>query len=152
MIMLFAQVNEQGREELKSAINEAHNAKWYRRLKIIDLSAQGHHVPELAQWFDLSEATVRRYIKQYNDGGLTDLQPGQSPGRSASITLTKAEWEDLLARRPSQFEALNTRARNWSQPLLQRYFYHYHQLEVTQSTISSTLKRKAVSWKRVKKK
>jgi transposase len=102
--------------------------------------------------FDLGEASVRRYIKQYNEGGLDNLQPGQSPGRNASIPLSQAEWEELLARRPSQFEALHTRARNWSQPLLQRYLYHYHQLEVGQGTISNTLKRQGISWKRAKKK
>lgn len=46
--MLLAQMTEQGQEELKSAISAAQDAKWYRRLKIIDLSVQGHHVPELA--------------------------------------------------------------------------------------------------------
>ena len=150
--MLFAQVTEKGQEELKTAIYETQDAKWYRRLKIIDLSAQGHRVPELAHIFDMGEATVRRYIKQYNAGGLANLQPGKSPGREASISLSQAEWEDLLAQRPSQFELLHTRARNWSQPLLQRYFHHYHQLEVTQATISSTLKRQGISWKRAKKK
>ncbi len=150
--MLFAQVTDKGQEELKTALKETQDAKWYRRLKIIDLSARGHRVPELAQLFDMAEATVRRYIKQYNAGGLAQLQPGKSPGRQASISLTKAEWEELLARRPSQFEELHTRARNWSQPLLQRYLSHYHQLEVTQGTISTTLKRHGISWKRAKKK
>ena len=102
--MPFAQVTDKGQEELKTAISEAQNAIWYRRLKIIDLSAQGHRVPELAHLFDLGEASVRRYIKQYNEGGLANLQPGQSPGRHTSIPLSKEEWEDLLAQRPSQFE------------------------------------------------
>lgn len=150
--MLFAQITKQGLEELKSAINTTEDAKWYRRLKIIDLSAQGHRVPELAQWFDIGEASVRRYIQQYNEGGLAGLEPGKSPGRSVSIPLTKAEWEELLARRPNQFEELNTKARNWSQPLLQRYLRQYQQLDVSQGTISSTLKRQGISWKRAKKK
>lgn len=150
--MLFAQITEKGQEELKFAIKETQDAKWYRRLKIIDLSAQGHRVPELAKLFDLGEASVRRYIKGYNAGGLEGLEPGKSPGRQVSIPLTKEEWEELLTRRPSQFAALDTKARNWSQPLLQRYFYHYHQLEVTQSTISTTMKRQGISWKRAKKK
>jgi transposase len=151
-IMLFAQVSEQGQKELKTALNEAQDAKWYRRLKVIDLSAQGHQVPVLAELFDLNEASVRRYIKQYNEGGLAKLQPGKSSGRQASIPLSKAEWEELLARRPSQFESLQTKARNWSQPLLQRYLSAYHQVEVGQGTISSTLKRHGISWKRAKKK
>ena len=150
--MLFAQVSEKGQKELKSAIDETKDAKWYRRLKIIDLSGQGYRVPQLAILFDLGEASVRRYIKQYNEGGLEKLQPGTSPGRNVTIPLSKGEWEELLARRPSQFEALGTKARNWSQPLLQRYLSHYYQLDVTQSTLSTTMKRQGISWKRAKKK
>jgi transposase len=150
--MLFAQVSEQGQKELKMALSAAQDAKWYRRLKVIDLSTQGHQVPALADLFDLNEASIRRYIKQYNEGGLARLQPGKSPGRQASIPLSKGEWETVLAQRPSQFELLQTRARNWSQPLLQRYLWHYHQVEVGQGTISSTLKRHGISWKRAKKK
>lgn len=150
--MLFAQVNEKEEKELKSAMQETKDAKWYRRLKIIDLSHQGYRVPQLAKLFDLGEASIRRYIKRYNAGGIANLEPGKSPGRNVGIGLSKEEWEELLARRPSQFEALDTKARNWSQPLLQRYLHHYHQLEVTQGTISLTLKRQGISWKRAKKK
>ena len=50
--MLFAQVTDKGREELKTALSEAQEVKWYRRLKIIDLSAQGHRVPELAPFWE----------------------------------------------------------------------------------------------------
>jgi len=150
--MLFAQVTEKGQEELKSGMNTAQEAKWYRRLKVIDLSGQGHRVPELAKLFDIGEGTVRKYIKQYNEGGLANLPPGKSPGRNLSVPLTKGEWEDVLAQRPSQFEKLGTKARNWSQPLLVDYLNHYHQIEVTQSTVSYNLKRHKISWTRAKKK
>ncbi len=150
--MLFAQMTKKEEKELKTTIKSTANAKWYRRLKIIDLSAQGHRVPELAKWFDVGEGTVRKYIKKYNGGGLKRLQPGEIPGRSASIPLSKEEWEDVLAQRPSQFKKLGTRARNWSQPLLCEYLYQYHQIEVKQGTISKTLKRQGISWKRAKKK
>ena len=151
--MLFAQVTEKEQKELKEAIKEAKAAKWYRRLKIVDLSSQGYRVPNLAEMFDIGEGRVREYIKQYNEGW--NRQPASRKeywSRQVSIPLSKAEWEEILARRPSQFEALKTKARNWSQPLLQRYLYHYHQLEVSQGTISSTLKRLGISWKRAKKK
>ena len=151
-VMLFAKVIEKEQEELKEAIKEAKEAKWYRRLKIIDLSSQGYRVPALAEMFDIGEGRVREYITQYNEGGLDNLRPGMSTGRQARIPLSKEEWEELLSRRPSQFEDLKTRARNWTQPLLQEYLSHYHQLDVSQGTISSTLKRQGISWKRAKKK
>lgn len=150
--MLFAQVNEKGQEELKRAMSTASETKWYRRLKTIDLSGQGQRVPAIAKLFDIGEATVRRYITAYNEGGLVQLQPGKSPGRRASILLSKADWEEVIGRRPSQFEKLGTNARNWSQPLLVNYLYHYHQIEVTQCTVSKTLQRQQISWQRAKKK
>jgi len=150
--MLFAQVNEKRQEELKRAMKTANEAKWYRRLKIIDLSGQGERVPTIAKLFDMNEHTIRKYIKGYNEGGIACLQPGKSPGRNVGIPLSKAEWEDILAQRPSQLEKLKSQARNWSQPLLQEYLYQYHDIQVSQSTISKTLQRQGISWQRAKKK
>ena len=79
--MLYAIVDEQGQDELKNEMTQTKNKKWYRRLKIIDLSARGHGVPVLARMFDLSEPTIRAYIKAYNDGGLTGLRPDYGQGR-----------------------------------------------------------------------
>ena len=151
--MLFAQVTEKEQEEeLQAAMKRAQEAKWYRRLKVIDLSRQGYHVPEIAKVFDLGESTIRKYIKAYNQGGVGKLVANTSPGRSTTIILSKAEWEDVLAQRPSQFEKLKTKARNWSQPLLVAYLEQYHEIETTQGTVSATLKRHKISWKRAKKK
>ena len=54
--------------ELQVALTEATNKKWYRRLKIIQLSMMGETVPSLAKMFDVSLATVRRYISAYEKG------------------------------------------------------------------------------------
>lgn len=45
--MIYAQVTE--KEQMESALKEAADAKWYVRLKIIDLSAEGFTVPQLAE-------------------------------------------------------------------------------------------------------
>ena len=54
--MIYAKVNQVGREALKKAIKTAQNAKWYRRLKVIDLSSKGQKVSEIAAIFDLSNS------------------------------------------------------------------------------------------------
>jgi transposase len=150
--MLFAKVTKAEQKELKSALEKSENIKLYRRLKIIDLSSQNKRVPELASLFDLSEATIRTYIKKYNQGGLAGLKPKEIPGKEATITLTKEEWEELLKRSPSQFDLLKTKARNWTQKMMQDYLAHYHEIKVNQGTISYTLKKLGISWKRSKKK
>ena len=73
--MLFAKVTETGQKELKSALEKSKNIKLYRQYKIIDLSGQRMRVPALARMFDLSEATIRTYIKKYNQGGLAGMKP-----------------------------------------------------------------------------
>ena len=150
--MLFAKVTKIEQKEIKEAMKESENKKWYRRLKIIDLSSERMRVPELAKMFDLSQATVRTYIKKYNEQGLEELRPKKNSGRQAKIGLTKQEWEDLFQRSPHQYEQLNTETRNWSQELVQAYLKQYHEVTVSQGTISTTLKRLGISWTRTKKK
>jgi transposase len=148
--MLYAKVDEESRARLEQELKAAKDAKWYRRVKIIHLSSQGKPVSELAAEFDLSRATVRDYLKRYNQAGLEGLKRKYSPGRPWKIKFSKAVWEELLHRSPCQFEKLNTAARNWTQALLGRYFAVYHGIEVAQSTLSSLLKRIGFRWNRGK--
>ena len=60
--MIYAHKNVQELATLKIELKTTSNAKWYRRLKVIDLSSQGYNVSELAQIFNLSEGTIRHYI------------------------------------------------------------------------------------------
>lgn len=149
--MIFAEIDTRGRKELEEGLKTATEAKWYRRLKVIDLSSQGERVPALAQVFDLSQDTVRDYIKRYNRGGLAGLRPTYGPGRSGKISLSKAELEEVLRRSPSQYEKLDTGARNWNQALMQAYLKLYHQITLSQGAISGTFKRLGISWSRAKK-
>ena len=52
--MLFPKIDTNERKELDEALKAASEAKWYRRLKVIDLSSQGERVPALATLFDLA--------------------------------------------------------------------------------------------------
>ena len=150
--MLRAKVEPRGRKKLEEAIEQAEKPKWYRRLKVIDLSAKGYSCPELAELFDLNAQTIRDYIKRYNQGGLKQLRPNYGSGRPAEISLSKEELEEVLARSPSQFEKLNTGARNWTQKLMKQYLWAYHQIKISQGAISSSFKRLGLPWNRAKKK
>ena len=150
--MLYAKVNETGRKTLNQAIKTTKNVKWYRRLKVIDLSEKGQTVAEIAAIFDLSDNTIRDYIKRYNQAGLEGLKATYGQGRTKSITLSKDELIELLRRSPSQFEKLETGARNWNQPLMKQYLWHYHQIDVSQSAISRRFKHLGIPWNRAKKK
>jgi len=148
--MLYAQVNIEAYEELTQEMKQTKDAKWYRRLKIIHLSSKRKTVFQLADLFDLSEATIREYIKKYNQAGLEGLKRQYSPGASEKIPFSKADWEDLLHRSPSQFDTLETTARNWTQDLLVDYFRLYHGVTVTRQAICASLKRHGLRWNRGK--
>ena len=148
--MLYAQMTEADRQTLQAKLKVAKDTSWYRRLKIIDLSAQGKSVPELAVLFDLSEATVRDYIHRYNQGGLAGLQPDYGRGRPPTIEWTAAQWLDVLAQSPASLPLLETAAQNWSQKLLVSYLRRYHQITVTQSTVCKSLRSVGIRWRRAK--
>jgi len=150
--MVYAKVKQAAREALNQAIKTVQSVKEFRRLKVIDLSAKGQKVSEIAATFDLSDNTVRDYIKRYNQGGLEGLKANYGQGRNQTITLSKDELVELLRRSPSQFEKLETGARNWNQPLMKQYLWHYHQIKVSQSAISRRFKDLGIPWNRAKKK
>jgi len=148
--MLYAQVSPEAFDELTQEMKQTKDARWYRRLKIIHVSSKLTPVPQLADLFDLSEATIRDYIKKYNHAGLEGLRRQYGTGASVKISLKKAEWEELLHRSPSQFDKLATAARNWTQELLVDYFRLYYGIMVTQQAISASLKRRKIRWNRGK--
>ncbi len=148
--MLYAKVSMEAFEELIQEMNQTKDAKWYRRLKIIHLSSKWTSVQDLATLFDLSKATIREYITRYNQAGLSGLQRQYSEGPPIQIPFSKAEWDELLHQSPSQFDQLNTAARNWSQELLKAYFRLYHEVTVTQQALSACLKRHGFRWNRGK--
>jgi transposase len=150
-LMIFAKVDKQEQEALQAELTVTKNIKWYRRLKVIDLSGQGYSVSDLARLFDLSAGTVRRYIHRFNEAGLAGLQPDYGQGRPLVLAWSKAQWLDLLAQSPADLVQLNTAAQNWTQALLQRHLATYHQIQVTQTTISKTLRRVGIRWRRAKR-
>jgi len=89
--MIYDTVDAQNQEALHTAMKATKDAKWYCRLKVIDLSGQGYGLAELAQLFDLSAGTIRRYIHAFNAAGLTCLQPDYGQGRPLTLTWSKEQ-------------------------------------------------------------
>ncbi|MDM8541515.1 helix-turn-helix domain-containing protein [Desulfococcaceae bacterium HSG9] len=146
--MIYAEIWQNDAEPIKQELRRSGDSKWYRRMKIIDLSAQKKSVPELSSLSDVCLATVRDYIRRYNKNGLDGLRSGYGVGCPRKIPFSKEEWEDLLHRSPCGFEQLNTGSRNWTQKLLAKYFRLYHRITVSQPTISLTLKQSGLKWNR----
>lgn len=128
--------------ELQVELKKATKATWYRRLKVIQLSMAGRSVPQLAKEFDLCAATLRNYIKAYNQGGIEGLRPGTSSGRPPKVgQLSKDDWGEILHQTPNHSQKLGTDSRQWTLGLLVRYAKEYLGQEVCFQTISAALKR-----------
>ncbi|MBI1926318.1 helix-turn-helix domain-containing protein [Candidatus Poribacteria bacterium] len=134
--------DEHAISELQVELKKAEKAKWYRRLKIVQLSMAGHSVPQLAQQFDLCDATVRSYITAYSDGGIEPLRPHKQPGRPKKVgQLAKEDWQEILSQTPNQYDRLATDSRQWTLELLVEYVKAYQGEAVDFSTISKAMKR-----------
>ncbi len=53
--MTYANICPEDRQVFEHELKTTRDAKWYRRLKIIDLSDQMYTVSQLSKQFDLSE-------------------------------------------------------------------------------------------------
>lgn len=148
--MIKARIDVQQQAQLDAEMRSTTDAKWYRRLKVIDLSGQGYSAAELSGLFDLGVGTIRRYIHLYNEAGLSGLRANYGPGRPAILAWSKAEWLDLLSQSPADLALLETGARNWTQALLAQYLARYHQVQVAQTTIARALHRVGIRWRRAK--
>lgn len=148
--MILAKTNDESLKLLEEELKTTKDAKWYQRLKIIQMSSLGETISKLAKTFDVCKATVRDYIKRYNNGELAALKRHNSNGRPSKIDFTKAQWEELLHRSPCQFEKLNTGARNWTHNLLSQYSHEYLNVQITPSAIGMLLKRMDIRWNRGK--
>ena len=128
--------------ELHVELKQAKDAKWYRRLKIIQLSMAGMRVSQLAEQFELCQATIRSYLKAYHQGGIEGLRPGKSPGRRPKVgQLRRDDWEEILRQTPNQYAKLETDSRQWTLELLVCYAKEYLAQEGCFQTISAALRR-----------
>ncbi len=141
--MIYAQPQaEHAISELACEIKNVESAKWYRRLRIIQLSMAGHPVKQLSEQFDLCRATIRDYIKAYNQGNLQQLRPQKQPGRPKKAgQLTGDRWQEILSQTPNQYQKLETDSRQWTLELLAVYAKQYLDTEVHFSTIYKAMKR-----------
>lgn len=141
--MIYANIkNEEERIRLQDALRAAKDKNWYRRLQIIELSAEESSVQELCNTFKLCEATIRKYIHSYNKGGLDKLAPRKSPGRPPKIgNWTKKQWDKVLEQTPNQYQKLDTESRQWTLERLRKYLKQYHQISVSLSSVYRSLRK-----------
>ncbi len=144
--MIFARISsEEDQEKLQLALKEAKKPYIYRRLLIIQFSAQGKRVVELASLLKLHPLTIRRYIHAYNRDGIQGIIPANKSGRPCKLSLTKDQWLDILHQSPATFEELDTPCYNWTLELLAGYVEIYHGVTIRPSGIWYILRRHKIN-------
>ena len=141
--MIYARIkDEEERERLEKALETTRDRNWYRRLLIISLSSERYPVDRLSEMFNLCKATIRSYIKSYNEGSLEGLLPRKSTGRPPKIGhWTKNDWDEVLERTPNQYERLSTHSRTWTLGLLAKYVKEYHGIDVCIASVYASLRK-----------
>jgi hypothetical protein len=92
--------------------------------------------------FDLCQATIRNYIKSYNQQGLDGLMPKKPSGRPPKIAhWTKQQWDDVLQQTPDQYEKLDTHSHQWTLGLMTKYLREYHLIEVSTVSVHNSLRK-----------
>ena len=140
--MIYAKIeNQEANKLLEDALKASKNKSWYRRLQVIQNSANGITVPELSEIFSVCQDTIRDYIKSYNQGGLDRLKSKKPMGRPPKIGhWTKEDWDKVLEQTPNQYEKLNTHSRQWTLERMALYLKEYHGIEVTIQSVNNSLR------------
>jgi transposase len=119
-----------------------------QRAQMILLSAQHRRVPEIATLFEVSRATVRFWIRQFEAEGPAGLRDDPRPGRPRTVTPQVEErLVTLLQHDPHTVEA-SFLATFWTTAMLVLALVRSQQLTVSRSTIRNALHRLRLRWRR----
>ncbi len=119
-----------------------------QRAQMILLSAQRRTVPEIARLFDVSRATVRFWIRQFEAEGPAGLYDDPRSGRPRKVTpQVEATLATMLTRDPQQVDQQYL-ATFWTTAMLVLALVTQLQVAVSRSTVRNALQRLKLRWRR----
>lgn len=120
-----------------------------RRATIVMASAQGRSVPDIAELLATSQGYVRRVVHEFNEQGLTALDPKWSSGPPARISAARREQICRIAR--CQPGDLGLPFTVWSLTKLVDYLVSHHVVEtISTETVRQILKKNRITWQATK--
>jgi transposase len=119
-----------------------------QRAQMVLLSAQRRGVPEIAALFEVSRATVRHWLRQFDAAGPAGLRDEPRSGRPRKVTPeveeTLAAW---LGQDPQQVDPAYL-ATFWTVAMLLLGLGARRQLALSPATLRTTLHRLGLRWRR----
>lgn len=136
------------RRRIQKALSTCREARDCERFRAMLWSEQRRSIDEIAQLLGRHPDSVRRWIKHYQRGGFATLKMGKSPGAPRRLD---ADGEgcvrEALAANPRD---LGYRFTRWSLNTLREHLGRCVHVQVSQTTMSRTLKRLRYRYKRPK--
>jgi transposase len=137
-------------EEIETIRRLAHSrtegAATVERAKIIWLACEGKRVPAIAQELRLTESSVRKRIKRFNDIGLEALRDLPRSGRPA--TYTAEQVGEVIATALSKPDDLGLPFACWTLDRLEAYLNEVKSIPIKRSRIDEILIDEGLRWRK----
>jgi transposase len=115
------------------------------RAQIIQASSGGMSVAEIASRLQLKEGTVRKWIKRFNEEGLSGLEDVPRSGRPA--TYTPEEVSEVVAAALTDPQTLGLPFASWTLDRLAAYLNEVKAIGIKRSRIDDILLREGLRWR-----
>lgn len=120
-------------------------AREVERARIILLASKGKRVPAIAQELDLTEITVRAWLKRFNNEGLDGLADLPRSGRPA--TYSAEQVAEVIATALSDPQQLGQPFACWTLDRLETYLNEEKKIEIKRSRIDELLIAEGLRWR-----
>jgi len=120
-------------------------AREVERARIILLASKGKRVPAIAQELELTEITVRTWLKRFNNEGLDGLADLPRSGRPA--TYSAEQVAEVIAAALSDPQQLGQPFACWTLDRLETYLNEEKKIEIKRSRIDELLIAEGLRWR-----
>lgn len=130
----------------KTARSRTEPARAVERAKIILLAHQGKAVPKIARALGICSATVRMWIKRFNEQGLEGLQDRPRSGRPPQYTVEQVS--QVIAAARTEPQSLGLPFSSWTLDRLQAYLNEEKGIPIKRTRIAELLEVEGLHWRR----
>jgi transposase len=136
-------------EERATLARVAHSrtaaARDVERARIVWLASQGMRVPAIAAELNLSDTTVRRWLKRFNADGVAGLADALRSGRPT--TYTSGQVAEVIATALTNPQVLNLPFGSWTLDRLEAYLNEQKAIPIKRSRLDEILIAEGLRWR-----
>lgn len=143
--MLKINLSEKEKSELKE-YRRRENSRDAEHALIVQKSSEGIKTKEIAKLLNMHPHTVRKWINNYNQFGISGLKRKYAPGKTKELRIrVKKAIELIIEKSPSEF---GYPVNLWTTALLKNWLLEQKGISCSQDTLERALKDSGYSYKR----